>query len=96
MKQYLRVDQLATRLAVHPVTANRWRVKGQGPKYVKRDGLIYYALSDVIAWEKEQVKFQKLTPKERKYKHISEAYRRLLRARANETDTPDHPSLYGL
>lgn len=42
--------QAAEFLQLHPVTLARMRQYGRGPAYVKRGGLVYYLLSDIMAW----------------------------------------------
>ena len=41
--------QAAEFLQLHPVTLARMRQYGRGPAYVKRGGLVYYLLSDIMA-----------------------------------------------
>lgn len=47
----LTVDELAQRLRVSVPTLNRWRGKGEGPKFVKTKQRVLYPLREVEAYE---------------------------------------------
>ena len=49
----LTTAQAADFLQLHPVSLARMRQYGRGPAYVKRGGLVYYLLSDIVAWLEE-------------------------------------------
>lgn len=58
LPQILNVDQLAAFLDVSPVTLERWRATGEGPRYFKttsgKRGRVRYRLQAVLAWIEEQ------------------------------------------
>ena len=47
--------ELARRWKLSPRTLERWRWTGEGPKFVKLGGRVVYRLSDVEAFEAENV-----------------------------------------
>lgn len=53
-------NELATRLKVHPGTLRRWRMDGEGPRWIKlgsaQSSAVRYELADVEAWEKGDAK----------------------------------------
>ncbi|WP_297668888.1 helix-turn-helix domain-containing protein [uncultured Desulfovibrio sp.] len=49
----LTTAQAAEFLQLHPISLARMRQYGRGPAYVKRGGLVYYLLSDIVAWLEE-------------------------------------------
>lgn len=49
----LTTSQAAEYLQLHPISLARMRQYGRGPAYVKRGGLVYYLLSDIVAWLEE-------------------------------------------
>lgn len=48
--------QLAARFQVHPGTLANWRVRGDGPKFIKIGKRVAYRLADVTAWEEKQTR----------------------------------------
>jgi excisionase family DNA binding protein len=48
-------DEVAARLRVPPMTLREWAHKRRGPRYAKIGKHARYLLSDVVAWEKEQL-----------------------------------------
>ena len=46
--------QLAVLLAVNPNTIAKWRVQGNGPKFVKIQRHVRYAANDVDCWTNER------------------------------------------
>ena len=46
----LTTAQAAEFLQLHPISLARMRQYGRGPVYVKRGGLVYYLVSDLMAW----------------------------------------------
>lgn len=53
---WLTRDEVADRLRVPAQTLAYWAVKKTGPRYAKFGHHIRYRLSDVIAWENEQIR----------------------------------------
>ena len=47
--------ELARRWKLSPRTLERWRWTGEGPKFVKLGGRVVYRLSDIEAFESENV-----------------------------------------
>ena len=49
-------NELAERLKIHPGTLRRWRMDGEGPRWIKlgdtQSSAVRYELKDVEAWEK--------------------------------------------
>lgn len=49
-------SELAERLKIHPGTLRRWRMDGEGPRWIKlgnaQSSAVRYELKDVEAWEK--------------------------------------------
>lgn len=43
--------EVAARLRVHDKTLARWRITGQGPKYLKFGRRVVYPLAEVERWE---------------------------------------------
>ncbi len=58
MDELIDEGELSLRLGVAPTTLKVWRVRGQGPKYVKVGERVRYSVSDVQAW----VESRKVTP----------------------------------
>jgi predicted DNA-binding transcriptional regulator AlpA len=53
---WLSRPQLGARLQVSVKTLAQWATHGKGPKYARLGGgFVRYRLSDVIAWETEQL-----------------------------------------
>lgn len=50
IKRLLTVVGAATYLSLSPSTLNRWRVSGDGPRYVKLGGKILYDVCDLDQW----------------------------------------------
>jgi predicted site-specific integrase-resolvase len=48
--------QLAERWGISPKTLERWRWLGQGPKFLKLGGRIVYRLTDIEAYEQQQLR----------------------------------------
>jgi hypothetical protein len=57
-RQELHLDQvaLARRWRISPRTLERWRWERQGPIYLKVGGRVLYRLSDIIAFEAQNVR----------------------------------------
>jgi excisionase family DNA binding protein len=53
--RWLTRNELAARLGVPEKTPAQWATKGTGPYYVRFGRHVRYRLSDVIAWEHEQL-----------------------------------------
>jgi excisionase family DNA binding protein len=53
--RWLTRNELATRLGVPEKTPAQWASKGTGPRYARFGRHVRYRLSDVIAWEQEQL-----------------------------------------
>ena len=49
--KFLRPGDLADRWGVSPGTLANWRVRGEGPTFIKIGGMVRYALADVIEHE---------------------------------------------
>ena len=47
--------ELARRLHISERTLQRWRWKKKGPPYLKIGGRVVYRLSDIKAWEEENL-----------------------------------------
>lgn len=58
MDELIDEGELSLRLGVAPATLKVWRVRGQGPKYVKVGERVRYSVGDVQAW----VESRKVTP----------------------------------
>lgn len=48
-------QDLSERLQIPAQSLAVWRMKGLGPKYFKAGRHVRYRLSDVLAWEQEQM-----------------------------------------
>lgn len=48
--------ELAERWGISPKTLERWRWLGQGPKFLKLGGRIAYRLTDIEAYEQQQLR----------------------------------------
>ena len=46
-------EQLAEKLGTNRNTLAQWRYRGTGPRYMKRNGLLWYLREDVEAWLRE-------------------------------------------
>lgn len=53
---HLRENDLAKRWCLSLRTLQRWRIEGQGPPHLKLGGRVVYRLSDVEAYEREQLR----------------------------------------
>lgn len=52
--RWMRVEQAASHLGMSSRrTLDRWRAEGRGPRYTKREGLIFYSAGDLDAWMAE-------------------------------------------
>jgi hypothetical protein len=51
---YLNTQGAADWLKMKPDTLRAWRSRGQGPPFVKIEGLVRYRVADVKAWIDEQ------------------------------------------
>lgn len=49
--QYLSTRELAARWSIKPATLLAWRSHAKGPRYTKIEGVIRYAMADVIDYE---------------------------------------------
>ena len=54
--RHLNQRQLAERWGISPKTLERWRWRGQGPKFLKLGGRIAYRLEDIEAFEMQQLR----------------------------------------
>ncbi len=54
--RHLNEFDLAKRWNISERTLQRWRWKKKGPPYLKIGGRVAYRLSDVEAWEEENLK----------------------------------------
>lgn len=52
---WLTREQVAARLQMQPDTLKWWAVKGKGPRFAKFGRHVRYRISDIIAWEEQQV-----------------------------------------
>lgn len=52
---WLTRDEVAARLRVPKSTTESWASEGKGPRFAKFGRHVRYRLSDVIAWENEQL-----------------------------------------
>ena len=52
--EYLTEEQVAEMIQVHPGTLQNWRVRGEGPRFVKlgnrRRSLVRYRTQDIEEW----------------------------------------------
>lgn len=59
-------DQLAERIGVAPGTVRQWRMRGEGPPFIKHtkkaNGMVRYRLADVVEWEKSLVRSSTIAP----------------------------------
>ena len=53
MPHYQTSKEAADYLRRHEVTLARWRTTGEGPRFIKRGGRIYYRTQDLDAWMTE-------------------------------------------
>ena len=53
--RWLSREELAARLGVPEKTPAQWATKGTGPRYARFGRHVRYRLSDVIAWEQQQL-----------------------------------------
>jgi hypothetical protein len=60
--KHLHQVELARRWQISPRTLERWRWLQQGPAYLKVGGRVVYRLSDVEAYEAEQLHRVALAP----------------------------------
>lgn len=47
--------EVAERLRLHPQTLVNWRVKGDGPRFIKLGRKVLYPLVEIEAFEKKQL-----------------------------------------
>jgi len=52
---WLTREQLASRFQLSVITLAQWAVHGEGPRFYKFGGRVRYKVSDVEAWEAEQM-----------------------------------------
>ena len=55
-ERHLNVYQLSKRWGVVPKTLDHWRQRGCGPLFLKIGGRILYRLSDIEAYEQQQLR----------------------------------------
>lgn len=55
MEPILTSEELAARWRMHPGSLSNWRQQGKGPKFLKIGSRVFYRVSDVEAYEAEQV-----------------------------------------
>lgn len=60
--RHLNQVQLARRWSLSPRTLERWRWIGQGPQFLKVGGRVIYRLSDIEAYEAEQLRSSTVQP----------------------------------
>lgn len=53
---HLTPTELAERLRANPTTLAMWRVRGQGPKFIKAGRKVLYPLAEVEKWEADQLR----------------------------------------
>ncbi|KAB2666569.1 helix-turn-helix domain-containing protein [Brucella tritici] len=53
---YYTAEELSRVLSVSVPTLARWRVKGTGPKYIKRGGRVLYRDDELQAWEERNTR----------------------------------------
>jgi excisionase family DNA binding protein len=53
-RSWLNTDQTAAYLQVSKETLQRWRVRGEGPRYAKLPGLVRYYRDELDAWLKSR------------------------------------------
>lgn len=53
---HLNQAQLAARWGVSPRTLERWRWRGQGPRFLKLGGRVAYRLSDIELFEQRRLR----------------------------------------
>ena len=56
MDEFLSSDYMAEWLLLTVNTLEKWRVRGEGPPFVKVGGRVRYRRSDVLAWIEENTK----------------------------------------
>jgi excisionase family DNA binding protein len=49
------VKEAANYLGCAEQTMANWRMRGKGPRYIKRGGRVFYRRSDLDAWEQQSV-----------------------------------------
>ncbi|MDE1901039.1 MAG: helix-turn-helix domain-containing protein [Alphaproteobacteria bacterium] len=54
-ERHLNVYQLSKRWGLNPKTLDRWRQRGCGPLFLKIGGHVLYRLSDIDAYEQQQL-----------------------------------------
>lgn len=60
--RHLNQNQLAERWNVSPRSLERWRWRGEGPKFLKLGGRVVYRLHDVELYEAEQLRDSTAAP----------------------------------
>ena len=53
IKRFLSTREAADYLGLSPKTLGRWRVTGEGPRYIKRRTRVFYEVVDLDAWMEE-------------------------------------------
>lgn len=48
--------EAAERLRVHPVTLAKWRVSGEGPRFIKFGRKVLYPLAELEAFEQSRLR----------------------------------------
>jgi predicted DNA-binding transcriptional regulator AlpA len=57
LKQTLNERETAAIIGASPKTLRNWRVKGNGPRFIKTGSkLVRYRLSDILAWQEANVR----------------------------------------
>ena len=54
--KHLNQIDLARRWSISPLTLERWRWLGQGPRYIKIGGRVVYRVEEVEAFEAQQTR----------------------------------------
>ena len=57
--ELLTPEQVAEMLQVHPGTLENWRVRGEGPPFVKLGNLVRYTYEDVELWLARQLELSR-------------------------------------
>lgn len=60
--RHLNQNELAERWNVSPRSLERWRWRGEGPKFLKLGGRVVYRLHDVEIYEAEQLRDSTAAP----------------------------------